>query len=136
MLFRSEIHFLNMVKYRRQGKDVLNDPLERWLAWFNQVSRPELAEEAAKMDAAIQAANERMVYVTGDADAIWAYERRQMALSDHTSQMNYARDEGLRQGIEQGIEQGKEIEREYFLMLLDQGLSVDEIKRHLKENTP
>ena len=136
-----EIHFLNMVKYRKQGKDALNNPLERWLAWFNQISQPELAEEAAKMDAAIQAANERMVYVTGDADAIWAYERRQMALSDHTSQMNYARSEGFKeghedgfkQGHEEGIEKGIEKEREYVLQLLDQGLSVDEIKQHLEQ---
>jgi len=35
----------------------------------------ELAEEAIKMEAVIQAANERMVYVTGDKEAIWAYER-------------------------------------------------------------
>ena len=57
------------------------------------------------MDEAIQAANERMVYVTGDREAIWAYERRQIALSDHTSQMNYARDKGLEEGRKEGREE-------------------------------
>jgi len=88
-----EIHYLNMVQYRKQWKGKLDDPLSRWLAWFNMSKGKELAEEAVKMDAAIQAANERMVYVTGDKEAIRAYERYQMALSDYTSEMNYARDE-------------------------------------------
>jgi predicted transposase/invertase (TIGR01784 family) len=43
-----------------------------------------------------------MVYVTGDDEAIRAYEMRQMALSDYTSAINYARDEGMAKGIEKG----------------------------------
>ena len=78
------------------------------MVWLNKSSPPEMVEEAVKMDAAIEAANERMVYVTGDKEDIRAYWRYQMALSDHTSEMNYARDEGLRQGIEQGIKHGLE----------------------------
>ena len=57
------------------------------------------------MDAAIQAANDRMVYVTGDKEEIWAYERYLMALSDRTSEMNYARDEGRAEGIQKGREE-------------------------------
>ena len=34
------------------------------------------------------------------------------------------------------FEEGREKEREYFLRLLDQGLSVDEIKQHLEHNAP
>jgi predicted transposase/invertase (TIGR01784 family) len=102
-----EIHFINMVKYRRQAKKgVVNDPLSRWLVWLNRRSPPELVAEVVKMDSAIQAANERMVYVTGDKEAIRAYERRQMALSDYNSSMNYARDEGLRQGMAKGMKKG------------------------------
>jgi hypothetical protein len=77
-------------------KSEVNDPLSRWLVWLNRRSPPELVAEVVEMDSAIQAANERMVYVTGDKEAIRAYEMRQMALSDYTSTMNYARDEGLR----------------------------------------
>jgi predicted transposase/invertase (TIGR01784 family) len=94
-----EIHFINMVKYRRQAKKgVVNDPLSRWLAWLNRRSPPELVAEVVKMDSAIQAANERMVYVTGDKEAIRAYERRQMALSDYNSAINYARRTGMAKG--------------------------------------
>ena len=60
------------------------------------------------MDSAIQAANERMVYVTGDKEAIRAYEMRQMALSDYTSTMNYARSEGRRRGMKKGRQKGRQ----------------------------
>jgi predicted transposase/invertase (TIGR01784 family) len=90
-----EIHFVNMVKYRRLGKkDIQNEPLHRWLAWLDEGSPPELVKEVVKMDSAIQEADERMVYVTGDDEAIRAYEMRQMALSDLTSMKNYGRREG------------------------------------------
>jgi len=94
-----EIHFLDMVKYRRQaGKGSLEDPLSRWMAWLNEKSPPELIAEVLKMDSAIQTADERMVYVTGDDEAIRAYEMRQMALSDYTSTINFAREEGMKEG--------------------------------------
>jgi predicted transposase/invertase (TIGR01784 family) len=102
-----EIHYLDMVQYRKQWKGKLDDPLSRWLAWFDMGNEKELAEEAIKMDAAIQAANERMVYVTGDKEAIRAYEMRQMALSDYTSEMNYARDEARTQGLAEGRAEGR-----------------------------
>ena len=38
------------------------------------------------------------------------------------------------EGLEEGIEKGRKKEREYFLKLLAQGLSVDEIKQLLKQN--
>jgi len=65
---------------------------------LNRRSPPELVAEVVKMDSAIQAANERMVYVTGDKEAIRAYEMRQMALSDYTSAINYARSTGMAKG--------------------------------------
>ena len=49
------------------------------------------------MDEAIQTADERMVYVTGDREAIRAYEMRQMAIYD----MNTMRLEGKLEGIEE-----------------------------------
>jgi predicted transposase/invertase (TIGR01784 family) len=107
-----EIHFINMVKYRKAEKGVVNDPLSRWMAWLNESSPPELIAEVVKMDTAIETANERMVYVTGDKEAIRAYERRQMALSDYTSSMNYALEEGHRQGMKKGHREGHRKGRE------------------------
>jgi predicted transposase/invertase (TIGR01784 family) len=117
-----EIHFINMVQYRKQRKrKILDDPLCRWLAWLDASSPPGLVAEVVKMDSAIETANERMVYVTGDKEAIRAYERRLMGLSDYNSSINYAREEGRNE------------ERQRFLGMLDSGLPVEEIKRRLKQ---
>jgi len=116
---------LDMVKFRKPcNKYMLDDPLCRWLAWFDVGSPPDLVTEVVKMDNAIQTADERMVYVTGDKEAIRAYEMRMMALSDLTSYQNYAREEGR--------EEGREEERRRFMELLNQGLSAEEIKRRLQ----
>jgi len=89
------------------------------------------------MDTAIETANERMVYVTGDKEAIRAYERRLMGLSDYNSSMNYAREEGHRQGREKGRQEGhmegRNEERQRLLEMFEQGLPVEEIKRRLKQ---
>jgi predicted transposase/invertase (TIGR01784 family) len=89
-----EIHFIDMVKFKRLGhKDIKNDSLQRWLAWLDQDSPEEVIEEAMRMDAAIQRANERMDFVSQDKEALHAYHMRQMALSDWTSGVNHARRE-------------------------------------------
>ena len=44
-------------------------------------------------------------------------------------------DKALAVRYEEGMEQGREKEREYFLQLLNQGLSVDEIKHRLEQGT-
>ena len=118
-----EIHFINMVQYRKKMRGRLDDPLGRWLAWFDAGSPPELIREAVKMDEAIQTADERIAYVTEDEESVRAYWRRQMALSDRTSEINYARDEG--------IAQGRAEERQRLLELLNQGLSIEDIKQRL-----
>jgi len=129
-----EIHFINMVQYRRQRKKkILDNPLCRWLAWLDASSPPGLIAEVVKMDTAIETANERMVYVTGDKEAIRAYEMRLMGLSDYNSSMNYAREEGHRQGMEEGIAEGRNEERLRLLEMLNLGLPVEEIKRRLEE---
>jgi predicted transposase/invertase (TIGR01784 family) len=90
-----EIHFIDMVKWRLlPKKDIANDALHRWLAWLDQRSPPELIKELKNMDSAIDKADERMVYVTGDKEAIRAYEMRMMGLFDWNSAINYERREG------------------------------------------
>ena len=57
---------------------------------------------------------------------------------DYQSGMVEARRSGIKEGMEKGLEKGKEIareeERQYFIELLDQGLSVDEIKERLRDS--
>jgi len=84
-------------------KDIANDPLQRWLAYFDKTSPPELVSEVIGMDSAIKMANDRQVYVSGDEEAIRAYEMRELAEMDWNSSMSYAH----REGIEQGKDEGK-----------------------------
>ena len=104
-----EIHFINMVKWRRCGKmDLENEPLQRWLTWFDQNSSPELVEEVVKMDNSIMAANERQIYFTNDEEEIRVYEMREMALKDERARIRYATNEGRKEGMEEGLEKGRE----------------------------
>jgi predicted transposase/invertase (TIGR01784 family) len=102
-----EIHFINMVKYRKT-RCKLKDPLSRWLTWFDRSSAPELIEEVVKMDSAIQTADERLLYVTGDEDAQRAYLVRFRAMCDLTSMQNASHRKGLEEGMEIGLTQGRE----------------------------
>jgi len=124
-----EIHFINMVKYRGHVKELLskqsskkpcmNDPLFRWLTWFDKTSSKELLLEVEKMDSTIKTADERMIQVTQSEEDMIAYDRYLIAQCDLISQIDYA--------VEKGIEKRDQ----YFLELLDQGLSAEEIKLRL-----
>ena len=85
-----------MVKWRNLGeKDIVNNSLHRWLAWFDEGSPPELVEEVVNMDNTIKAANERQTHVTQNEEARRAYWSRRKAEHDLISGLNYAREEGL-----------------------------------------
>jgi predicted transposase/invertase (TIGR01784 family) len=102
-----EIHFVDMVKFRRLGeKDVRNDPLQRWLSYFDPGSPKSLVEEAMSMDVSIRKAEEKLALVSSDKDALRAYQMREMALSDWTSGVNFARSEGLNEGLRKGRMEG------------------------------
>ncbi|MDR3201219.1 MAG: Rpn family recombination-promoting nuclease/putative transposase [Spirochaetales bacterium] len=93
-----EIHFIDMVKFRAlEKKDIRNDPLHRWLSYFDKDSPREIVEEVVKMDTAIKKAEEKVSYVSQDKEALRAYEMREMALSDYTSGINHAKRETSRE---------------------------------------
>ncbi|MDR0597225.1 MAG: Rpn family recombination-promoting nuclease/putative transposase [Treponema sp.] len=108
-----EIHFVDMVKFRRLGeKDLRGDALHRWLTWLDWNSPKELVEEVVTMDAAIRKAEEKLARVSGDKAALREYQMRELALSDWTSGINHAREEGMEKGMEKGMEEkAKEVAR-------------------------
>ena len=86
-----EVHFINMVKFRRQEtKDIVNNGLERWLTFFDQNTPEEVLEEVIKMDSVIQKTVRKMDVVTRDKDFQHQYLLREMALSDKTTEINTA----------------------------------------------
>jgi predicted transposase/invertase (TIGR01784 family) len=112
-----EIHFIDMVKFRRlRERDIRGNRLQRWLTWFDQESPPELVKEAVTMDTAIRKTEEKLEFVSKDEEALRAYHLRELALSDWTSGINYARREGKLEG-----------KREIAAKLKNQGLVIDQI---------
>jgi predicted transposase/invertase (TIGR01784 family) len=101
-----EMHFINMVKWRKQkSKDIVKNPLHRWLVWLDVNSPPELVKEVARMDSAIMAADEKKYYLTQEWQE-WDLElHRELAMMDYTSGMNYAREEGEQKGRQEGKEE-------------------------------
>jgi predicted transposase/invertase (TIGR01784 family) len=84
------------------------------------------------MDAAIQKAEEKMVHVSMDKEALRAYQMREMALSDLVSGINHARREGMEEGIKEGMREGmKEGMREGMKEGMREGKL--EIARNLKK---
>jgi predicted transposase/invertase (TIGR01784 family) len=120
-----EIHFIDMVKFRRlREKDIKNNTLHRWMAYFDRESPPEVVKEVLNMDAAIQKAESRMAFVTSDKEALRAYQMREMALSDWTSGINHARWEGRSEGKAEG---GKQKAAEIARNLKAMGLAAEQI---------
>ena len=89
----------------------MNDPLHRWLAYFDRSSPPELLEEIIAMDTTIRMASAKHAFVMQDDEAYETYWMRLKAQMDLSSQLQYAKDEGMAEGIEQGITQGRIVEK-------------------------
>ncbi|MCL2834742.1 MAG: hypothetical protein FWD78_16345 [Treponema sp.] len=95
-----------MVKWRRQSKkDIVNNPLHRWLTWLDPTSPPEQAEEALKMDTTIQKAQEKQDYILRDEEALHHYMMQQMAYWDNISANKYM--EEIKKEAEKAQEEAK-----------------------------
>jgi predicted transposase/invertase (TIGR01784 family) len=119
-----EIHFIDMVKFRRlKEKDLRHNILLRWLSFFDPNTPPATLEEVINMDSTIQKVQEKLTRISGDKEALRAYQMREMALSDWTTSVNAARSEGRNEGITAG--------RNEVIELLKSGKTLDEALRIL-----
>ncbi|GHU90165.1 transposase [Spirochaetia bacterium] len=130
-----EIHFVDMIKFKAlREKDIRNNPLHRWMSWFDKDSSPELVKEVVKMDTAIHRtfgpqAQERVDYVSIDKEALRAYQMREMALSDFTSGINHAKREGRRETQKEIARKMKSRNTSVGQIAEDTGLTADEIEK-------
>jgi len=86
-----EIHFINMVKFRKlKTGDIANNLLERWLTFLDVNTPEKTLKEIIQMDSAINKAYERLNFVTQDKEVLREYHMREMALMDWTSGINTA----------------------------------------------
>ena len=99
-----EIRFIDMVKFRKMCNNIersgsfLENPLHRWLTFFDKNSPNELVEEVVKMDMAIQKAHKRIDHVIQDEAALRAYEMREKAIMDWNSAVGYHTREAKKEG--------------------------------------
>jgi predicted transposase/invertase (TIGR01784 family) len=91
-----EIHFLDMVKFRRAGKPDLENPLNRWLAYFDEHRSKDLIEEVIKMDSMIRLTQEKMDQIARDPGLRRAYESIEKAERDRISGMNAVKREAAK----------------------------------------
>jgi predicted transposase/invertase (TIGR01784 family) len=102
-----EIHFLNMVKFRKHKIKNIENPLERWLTFFDINTPDKKLEEVIKMDTTIQKAANKINHVTRDKEFLRQYNLREMAMSDYTTGINTAMEKGIEKGRAEGIEKGR-----------------------------
>jgi predicted transposase/invertase (TIGR01784 family) len=124
-----EIHFIDMVKFRRlKNKDIENNPLHRWLTFFDKNTNESTIKKITAMDATIERAMRKIRRVLQDEDMLRIYEGREMAAMDYTSGMDYARQEGLQKGITIGEQKGEQkTQMQYVLRLFQAGWTVEQI---------
>jgi predicted transposase/invertase (TIGR01784 family) len=125
-----ELHFLDMVKFRRQPeKDIKNDPLQRWLVYFDKHSPITLIEEVLRMDPAIQEMQEKIEWIQGNPELFRAYLRYEKAASDEVTRINGAKREGRK---ERSLEIASKMKKRGLpidQIAEDTGLSVEEITK-------
>jgi predicted transposase/invertase (TIGR01784 family) len=125
-----EIHFVNMFKFRRlKEKDIVNNPLHRWLAFFSKETDEATIKKIIDMDRAIEKAHEKAVYVSRDPETIRLYNMRELAQIDYVSGINHARREGMAIGEQKGIAIGEQKALSEILNLLKEGKSIEEVSR-------
>ncbi|GHU54065.1 hypothetical protein FACS189411_00020 [Bacteroidia bacterium] len=129
-----EIHFIDMIKFKRLAeKDIKHNPLHRWLTFFDKDTNTNILEEVIQMDTAIQKAQDRIAFVSNDEESLRAYEMREMALSDFTSGMNFAKREGIAIGEQKGkIEVARSMKKDGMpvsQIVIYTNLSPDEIEQ-------
>ena len=96
-----EIHFLEMPKFLRlKDKDLVNNKMHRWLAFFDDNISDETLRELVEMDTAISQAQKKIEYISYNEDDYRQIILREQALLDYTSDINAAKREGRQEMIE------------------------------------
>jgi predicted transposase/invertase (TIGR01784 family) len=112
-----EIHFLDMVKFRRAGKHDLENPLDRWLVYFDERSPETLIEEVINMDSAIRLVQKKRNQTGLDPGLRRACEGIEKAERDRISGLN---------AVNRKLAQAK---RETARNLKTNGVSVEQIAK-------
>jgi predicted transposase/invertase (TIGR01784 family) len=125
-----EMHYIEMVKWRKLKEKDLNDPLHRWMVYFDEHSPAEMVEEVLKMDTMIRLAEDKMAMIMRDPALLHAYDMFELTRIDYKLGMQGARQEGERKGRLEGHKEGR-LERavEIAKNLKAMGIAIEQITR-------
>jgi predicted transposase/invertase (TIGR01784 family) len=102
-----ELHLFDLKRFREEREiDVEGNGEHRWLKYLDRETPEEEVKELIKMDEGIARAQERMEAISRDAGLLRAYELYEISLSDETTMLNGAREEGEEIGLARGRSEG------------------------------
>lgn len=91
----AEIHFLEYPKFKRQNiKNFEHNPMARWLAFLEKDISEDTLKELVKMEPAIQKAEDKLEYLSSDAETMSIYLAREKSLHDQANMVNTAEQRG------------------------------------------
>ncbi len=93
-----EIHFIELRKFYKERQFDINNPLHRWLSYFNRDLEENILKELIHMDGAIAAAEERTLRVAASEKEMRYYEAMEDARRNMISSMNYQWEQGYKEG--------------------------------------
>ncbi|MDR1116269.1 MAG: Rpn family recombination-promoting nuclease/putative transposase [Tannerella sp.] len=120
-----EIHFIDMVKFRRlKGKDIEHNLLHRWLTFFDKTASDQTIQKIIEMDTSIGKAHEKIMSVAQDSEMLHQYQMREMAIIDYASGISNATIKGIAIGEQRGE---RKSQVKYVLKLSQKGMSAEDI---------
>jgi predicted transposase/invertase (TIGR01784 family) len=104
---RLEFHVVDLIGFRELGDwDVVGNAEHRWLRYLDPETEEEEVERIARLDPGIKKVKQLMERINRDEGLLHAYHLYEMSLSDETTKLRGAREEGLAQGREEGEAKG------------------------------
>ena len=97
--------FIELPKFRKMHKNI-NSKIDQWLLFIDDEEK-ELVKMAEEKNQTLQKAREKMNYLTGDAAVRRLAELREIWELDYNSDINYAKEKGLKSGLKRGRKEGK-----------------------------
>jgi predicted transposase/invertase (TIGR01784 family) len=101
------IYNINIPAFRQLKEKDLNNPLHRWMIFFDKKSPKKLINEVINMDENIRLADEKFNELLSDEKAFHDYQMRQLAKMEFESELNYSRKEGRIEGKIEGMKEGE-----------------------------
>ena len=129
---------VNLVSFRKLNEIDFDNPLHRWLIFLNKNSPMDMVKMVINEDEAIKLAHEKAEELLKDEAFLHEKNKRQQADLKYKGEMDYVRDEGIKEGIREGIKEGiregikegrEKGELNIAKKLIEAGMSIEEIAK-------